>query len=383
MPCIARFPRCACAGLLLLLAAACGRPTDEAHSTDAGPAPAETAAQDRTSGADFSQLVEQVGASVVNISTTRRLSGRDLPALPGLPDSGPLRDFFRRFLPPEGDAWSRSLGSGFLISEDGYLLTNAHVVEGATDIVVRLNDRREFAAKLIGSDALSDVALLKIEARQLPAATIGDPAKIKVGEWVIAIGAPFGFENSVTAGIISAKARSLPDEGYVPFLQTDVAVNPGNSGGPLINLRGEVVGINAQIYSRSGGYMGLSFAIPIDLAIDVADQLRMHGEVRRGRIGVQIQSVDAALAESFGLAPPRGALISRVEPHSPASRAGLRAGDIILEVNEEPVHEAGDLPPMIAALAPGARARLLVWRDGQSRTLRVPIGRMSGERRSR
>src|SRR3989339_1642070 len=279
---------------------------------------------------DFTELVEKQGPAVVNISTTQII--RNAHGLPNLPEGDPFYEFFRRFAPQiPREQESQSLGSGFIISADGYIMTNAHVVESADKITVRLTDKREFSAKVIGADKRTDVALLKIEATGLPKVTVGDPDKLKVGEWVVAIGSPFGFDSSVTAGIVSAKGRTLPQENYVPFIQTDVAINPGNSGGPLFNMKGEVVGINSQIYSRSGGYMGLSFAIPIDVAMEVANQLRSGGKVSRGWLGVVIQEVSSDLAESFGLDRPRGALIAQVQPDGPAAKAGLQVADVILK----------------------------------------------------
>ena len=282
---------------------------------------------------DFTDLVEKQGPTVVNISTTQSArSPLGTPQVPQLQEDDPFYEFFRRFVPNPGprEFQNNSLGSGFIISADGYILTNAHVVEAADEINVKLNDKREFKAKVIGSDKRTDIALIKIDATGLPAVKFGDPNRLKVGEWVIAIGSPFGFENSVTAGIVSAKGRSLPQENFVPFIQTDAAVNPGNSGGPLFNMRGEVVGINSQIYSRTGGFMGLSFSIPIDVANDIATQLKTGGKVTRGRIGVVIQPVTKELAESFGLPKPAGALVSSVEKGSPAEKAGIEAGDVIL-----------------------------------------------------
>ena len=295
---------------------------------------------------DFTRLVEEQGGAVVNISTTqavRRPVAGAVPQVPGMEDEEVL-EFFRRFIPrqpgpgqgpgqspgPGGRSESRSLGSGFVISADGYILTNAHVVEGADEINVKLTDKREYKARVIGADKRTDVALIKIEGTGLPVVKFGDPANLKVGEWVVAIGSPFGFENTVTAGIVSAKGRSLPQENFVPFIQTDVAINPGNSGGPLFNMRGEVIGVNSQIYSRTGGFMGLSFAIPADVALDIQKQLREKGRVARGRIGVVIQEVTRDLATSFGLEKPRGALVNSVEKGSPADRAGVEATDIIV-----------------------------------------------------
>ncbi|MDX5362690.1 MAG: Do family serine endopeptidase [Pseudazoarcus pumilus] len=331
---------------------------------------------------DFSAIVDSQGAAVVNISTTQApdtaLSA--LPALPGMEGSEEWMDLLRRFLPqlpdmPDDD--SRSLGSGFIISHDGYILTNAHVVAGAEEIIVRLSDKREFNATVVGADPRSDVAVIRIEARQLPVVRLGNPGRLKVGEWVLAIGSPFGFDHSVTAGIVSAKGRALPDENFVPFIQTDVAINPGNSGGPLFNLRGEVVGINSQIYSETGGFMGLSFAIPIDVAMNVYQQLRKDGRVRRGRIGVAVQEVTRALAESFGLASVDGALVSSVEPGGPAERAGVKVGDVILSVDGRPVPGSTALPLIIAERRPGAVATLGLIRDGKSMELRVTVGEWS------
>jgi len=339
---------------------------------------------------DFTRLVEEQGAAVVNISTTqatRRTQG--LPQVPGLEDDE-IQEFFRRFVPrpgpgqePEGPAprsESRSLGSGFIISADGYVLTNAHVVEGGDEINVKLPDKREFKARVIGADRRTDIALLKIDAAGLPAVRFGDPARLKVGEWVVAIGAPFGFENSVTAGIVSAKGRSLPQENFVPFIQTDVAINPGNSGGPLFNLRGEVVGINSQIYSRTGGFMGLSFAIPADVALDVQKQLREKGRVARGRIGVVIQEVTRDLATSFGLDRPRGALVNSVEKGSPAEKAGVEATDIILTFDGRAVESSSDLPRIVGGTRPGSQVPLEVWRKGQTRKLAIAVGELVEDR---
>jgi serine protease Do len=290
---------------------------------------------------DFTELVDKQGPAVVNVSTTS--SGRAARGggrLPNVPEDDPFYEFFRRFAPQNPgprEFEAQSLGSGFIISTDGYVLTNAHVVEAAEEITIKLNDKREFKAKVIGADRKTDIALLKIDATGLPAVKIGDPARLRVGEWVVAIGSPFGFESTVTAGIVSAKGRSLPQENFVPFIQTDVAVNPGNSGGPLFNMRGEVVGINSQIYSRTGGFMGLSFAIPIDVAMDIQQQLRTVGKVTRGRIGVGIQPVTKEMAESFGLPKPVGALVNAVEPGSPAEKAGIQVSDVILRFDGKPV----------------------------------------------
>lgn len=330
---------------------------------------------------DFTALVAENGPAVVNISTKQSSSVarhlRDF-AIPNLPEGSPLEDFLRRFFGEEGpfpddDIQSRSLGSGFFISPDGYVLTNAHVVEGAEEIIVRTSDRREFVAKLVGSDKRSDIALLKVDANNLPTVRIGSSKDLEVGEWVLAIGSPFGFESSATAGIVSAKGRSLPSENYVPFIQTDVAINPGNSGGPLFNLKGEVVGVNSQIYSRTGGFMGLSFAIPIEVAMDVVEQLRTKGRVSRGWLGVLIQDVTRELAESFGMSQPRGALIAQVLPNSPAAAAGLQVGDVILAYNGREIPTSSSLPPLVGATRVGETAKLLILRQGKQLELNIKI----------
>ncbi|HTH94702.1 MAG TPA: DegQ family serine endoprotease [Rhodocyclaceae bacterium] len=329
---------------------------------------------------DFADLAEKSGAAVVNVSTTQVVHANP-NAFPGLDPSDPAFELFKRFFPrqpggPQRDYQNQSLGSGFIISADGYVLTNAHVVDAADSVVVKLNDKREFKAKVIGADRLTDVALLKIDATGLPVVKLGDPSKLRVGEWVMAIGSPFGFEQSVTAGIVSAKGRSLPDENYVPFIQTDVPINPGNSGGPLFNMKGEVIGINSQIYSRSGGYMGLSFSIPIDLAFDIQQQLRLHGKVSRGRMGVSIQEVSKELSQSFGMANPAGALVNSVESGGPADKAGVQAGDVILKFDGKPIAEASDLPRIVALAKPGDRVPLQVWRGGASKDLTLLVGEM-------
>lgn len=337
---------------------------------------------------DFTELVEKNGAVVVNISTTQVVKGnRASPQFP-FDENDPAQEFLRRFFPgqipgmpgaPGGQGEqkeykSRSLGSGFIISADGHIMTNAHVVDGADEVLIRLTDKREFKAKVLGSDKRSDVALIKIDASNLPVAKLGDPAKLKVGEWVVAIGAPFGFENSVTAGIVSAKGRSLTQENYVPFIQTDAAINPGNSGGPLFNMKGEVVGMNSQIYSRSGGFMGLSFAIPIDLALEIQTQLRAKGRVSRGRMGVVIQEVSKELAESFGLGKPQGALVASVEKNAAADKAGIEPGDIILKFDGKPVLESIDLPRIVGSTKPGSKIAVQIWRKGATRDLTVTVG---------
>lgn len=328
---------------------------------------------------DFTELVEKQGHAVVNISTVQApsmASNRGLPGMPNIPEDDPFFEFFRRHLQPHGqprDFEAKSMGSGFIISPDGYVLTNTHLVDGAEEINVKLTDKREFRAKLIGSDRKTDIALLKIDATGLPKIIQGDPEKLKVGEWVVAIGSPFGFENSVTAGIVSAKGRSLAQENFVPFIQTDVAINPGNSGGPLFNLKGEVVGINSQIYSRTGGFMGLSFAIPIDVAMDIANQLIASGKVSRGRIGVLIQEVTKELAESFGLAKPTGALVASVQKGGPADKAGINARDVILKFDGKTVTASGDLPRIVGATKPGSKVPVQVWRNGAIKELTVTV----------
>jgi serine protease Do len=338
----------------------------------------------------FTELVAQNGPTVVNISTkqsqnlTQRFQGFSIP---DLPEDSPLQDFFRHFFGdqgeqgevPEEDQQSRSLGSGFIISSDGYVLTNAHVVEGADEIIVRTSDRREFVATLVGSDKRSDIALLKVDGQDLPTVRIGSARDLLVGEWVLAIGSPFGFEHSATAGIVSAKGRSLPSENYVSFIQTDVAINPGNSGGPLFNLDGEVVGVNSQIYSRTGGFMGLSFAIPIDLVMEVVEQLKTKGRVSRGWLGVLIQDVTRELAPTFGLNQPQGALVAQVLRDSPATAAGILPGDVILSYNGREVPTSSALPPLVGATAVGETARLEVMRKGQRLKLEVKIAELPEE----
>ena len=332
---------------------------------------------------DFANLVESNGPAVVNISTTQTVKQAPLPqGMPDVPEGSPFHDFFRRYfgeggIPEQFD--SKSLGSGFIISADGYILTAAHVVENAKEIIVKLTDRREFVAKVVGADRRSDVALLKIDAVNLPKLNVGDPSKLKVGEWVLAIGSPFGFENSATSGIVSAKGRSLPSESYVPFIQTDVAINPGNSGGPLFNLNGEVVGINSQIYSRTGGFMGLSFAVPIDMAMQISKQLKANGKVKRGWIGVTIQDVTRELAASFGMAKPHGALISDILPNGPAAKSELKVGDIVVEYDGNAIDLSSDLPPRVGLTGPGSRVKLGVMRGGKPQQVWITIGELPEE----
>ncbi len=341
-------------------------------------------AQAEESLPDFTTLVEQASPAVVNISTKQKLPDRrvaagQMPDLEGLPPM--FREFFERNMPqqprsPRGDRQreAQSLGSGFIISSDGYVLTNNHVVADADEIIVRLSDRSELQAKLVGTDPRTDVALLKVDGKNLPTVKLGDSEKLKVGEWVLAIGSPFGFDHSVTKGIVSAKGRTLPNDTYVPFIQTDVAINPGNSGGPLFNMKGEVVGINSQIFTRSGGFMGLSFAIPIDVAIDVSNQLKKDGKVSRGWLGVVIQEVNKDLAESFGLDKPAGALVAQVLENGPAAKGGLQVGDVILSMNGQPIVMSADLPHLVGSLKDGEKAKLEIIRNGKRQNLDVTIG---------
>lgn len=341
---------------------------------------------------DFTAMVEQHSPAVVNISTkakrTSQTRFRREFRMPDLPKDSPFNDFFRHFFEgqprsfgegDEGVLAPKSLGSGFIISSDGYVITNSHVVENADEIMVSLSDRREFEAKVIGHDKQSDTAILKIEAKDLPTVKIGKSSELKVGEWVLAIGSPFGFDHSVTAGIVSAKGRNLPRENYVPFIQTDVAINPGNSGGPLFNLDGEVVGVNSQIYSRTGGFMGLSFAIPIEVAMNVAEQLRTSGKVSRGWLGVLIQDVTKDLADSFGMQQPSGALISRVLPESPAEKAKLMPGDVILKFNGKKLMNSSELPPLVGASKVNEASKLSILRQGKTIEIDVVVGQLPSE----
>ena len=341
---------------------------------------------------DFADLVEQVGPSVVNIRTIEKVTVRESD--PGMPDEE-MQELFRRFFgvpmptpnqprqqrpnrAPQQQEQPRGVGSGFIVSPDGFIMTNAHVVDGADQVVVTLTDKREFKARIVGADKRTDVAVVKIEATGLPAVKIGDVSRLRVGEWVMAIGSPFGLDNTVTAGIVSAKQRDTGD--YLPFIQTDVAINPGNSGGPLLNLRGEVVGINSQIYSRSGGFMGISFAIPIDEAMRVADQLRVSGRVQRGRLGVQIDQVSKEVAESLGLSKAQGALVRSIEAGSPAEKAALEPGDIILRFDGKPIDKASDLPRQVGNTKPGARVAMQIWRRGAVREVMITVGEFEPEK---
>lgn len=339
---------------------------------------------------DFTDLVDQVGPSVVNIRTMEKVSNQ-IPT--GAPGDEEMREFFKRFglpmpnmprqsprqnRPQQEEEQPRGVGSGFILTADGFIMTNAHVVDGADEVLVTLTDKREFKARIVGADARSDIAVVKIEATGLPAVKVGDVGKLRVGEWVMAIGSPFGLENSVTAGIVSAKQRDTGD--YLPFIQTDVAINPGNSGGPLINMRGEVVGINSQIYSRSGGYMGISFAIPVDEAIRVSDQLRSSGRVSRGRIGVQIEQVSKEVAESIGLGKPVGALVRGVESGSPAEKAGVEAGDIITRFDGKAIEKSTDLPRLVGGTKPGTKSVVTVFRRGATKNLNITIAEIESDK---
>jgi serine protease Do len=337
---------------------------------------------------DFSSIVAANGPAVVNITAAKTARGAArTPSLGGGGDDdsdNPLFEFFRRFGQGQGNPMpqmpTQGFGSGFIVEANGVILTNAHLVEGADEVRVRLPDRREFKGKVAGVDKLTDIAVVKIDAKDLPVVKLGDPRNIKVGEWVVAIGAPFGFENTVTAGIVSATARSLPEGTYVPFIQTDAAVNPGNSGGPLFNMRGEVIGINSQIYSRTGGFQGLAFAIPIDVAANVQTQLLKTGKVERGRVGVGIQEVSQSLAQSFGLQKPQGALVATVEPGGPADKAGLKTGDVILAMDGQPVERSNDLPPRVANVKPGNKVTFDVWREGKKQQVAVTVGELKPEK---
>jgi serine protease Do len=360
--------------------------TDSAPAS-AAPAPSPAAAPERAEapaprGApDFASIVRRSGPAVVNVTVTGTVKAAGFG---GDADDEELAPFLHRFGIPSphgnGEALTRGVGSGFIVQDDGVILTNAHVVDGAREVTVKLTDKRAFRARVVGVDKDTDVAVLKIDAKGLPTVRIGDPGRVQVGDWVLAIGSPFGFENSATAGVVSARARSLPGQGYVPFLQTDVAVNPGNSGGPLFDLSGAVIGVNSQIFSGSGGYMGISFAIPIDVAMKVASQLETHGKVVRGRLGVVVQDVSQELADAFRLPRPEGALVSSVVPGGAAAKAGLRAGDVILSLDGAAVSGSGDLPPRVADLPPGRTARLEVWRDGARRALEVKVEAAPEER---
>ena len=336
---------------------------------------------------DFTELVEQNSAAVVNISTTQKMKHPQMMPhgfqMPDIPEDSPWGDLLRKFFGEEGERMeefeSQSLGSGFIVDADGYVVTNYHVVKDAEEIIVRLSDRRELAAEVVGGDARSDVALLKVKADNLPVVKVGKSENLKVGEWVMAIGSPFGFDHSVSVGVVSAIGRNLPSENYVPFIQTDVAINPGNSGGPLFNLDGEVVGINSQIYSRTGGFMGLSFAIPVDVAIDVVQQLKTKGKVSRGWLGILIQDVNRELAESFGMKQPRGAVVLRVLPDSPAAKAGFKVGDVVVDFDGKQINRSSDLPLAVGQAPIDSKAKVTVIRDGKKKTLGVTIAELPSE----
>jgi len=334
---------------------------------------------------DFTQIVDKAKDSVVNISTKTkaRPSSSKQYQMPEFPEGSPFGDLFEKFFDRDEldrrNRESQSLGSGFIISEDGYILTNHHVIAGADEVIVRMSNRKEFVARVVGSDEASDIAVLKVDGDDLPVLSFGDSDRLKVGEWVLAIGSPFGFDHSVTAGIVSAKGRSLPSDNYVPFIQTDVAINPGNSGGPLFNLDGEVIGINSQIYSRTGGFMGLSFAIPIEMAVDVAEQIKETGSVSRGWLGVLIQEVTRELAESFGMENPHGALVAKVLDDSPAAAAGLEVGDVIVEFNGKPVMRSSGLPPLVGRAKVGKEAEVVVIRNKERRSIGVNIAQLPTE----
>ncbi len=375
--------------LALALSAALGGAYSLGHfqtigEANAAPLPAPVAAAPVvTPGAalpDMGTIVERNGPAVVNISVTGSRKVANAQDQLQIDPNDPFYEFFRRFRgvqPRGGETPVRGQGSGFIVTPDGTILTNAHVVEGAEEVTVKLTDKREFKAKVKGLDKASDVAVLKIEASNLPTVKIGSAANTRVGEWVLAIGSPFGFENSASAGIVSAKSRTLPDGSYVPFIQTDVAVNPGNSGGPLFNMAGEVIGINSQIYSQSGGYQGLSFAIPIEVAMGIEKQILTSGKVQRGRLGVTIQDINQSLADSFGLKKPSGALVSSVEKGSPAAKAGLEPGDVILAINGREIAGSGELPAIVAGMAAGETAKLQIWRNGTSRVVEAKVGSFS------
>ena len=374
-------PRCAwvAAAAIVALVAGCEPKTPKTQSPVAPAAAAPlTGAPARTQALpDFSALVDEIGPAIVNIRAITDSSANMQDGGAGIPKDDPLHEFFRRFGAPEGRREpTQGVGSGLIVTADGLILTNAHVVQEANVVTVKLTDRREFKAKIVGADRRSDIAVLKIDARDLPTVKIGDADAIRVGEWVAAIGSPFGLENSVTSGIVSAKSRTLPDSSYVPFIQTDVAVNPGSSGGPLINMRGEVIGINSQIYSRTGGYMGLSFAIPINVAKKIEKALVERGRESRGKLGVGIQDVDQALAQSFGLEEPAGVIVNGVEPKGPAAQAGVQPGDIILRFAGKDVGRPNDLPALVAETRPGTKASVEVWRKGKRKTLDVTVGEL-------
>lgn len=348
-----------------------------AANTAASVSAAASVAAPAVTPVDFTQVVQRYGPAVVNISVSgmKKVAGQGMP---GLDPDDPFYEFFKRFAVPGGQGQRempvRGEGSGFIVDPNGIILTNAHVVSDAKVVTVKLTDRREFSAKVLGTDPKTDIAVLKIDAKNLPVVPLGSARDLQVGEWVLAIGSPFGFENSVTVGVVSAKRRSLPDDGYVPFIQTDVALNPGNSGGPLFDSRGQVVGINSQIFSRTGGYQGLSFAIPIEVATRVRDQIVAHGSVRHAKLGVTVQEVNQTLADSFRLEKPEGALVASVEKGGPADRAGLQSGDVILKADGKPIVASGDLPALIGEASPGDKVALEIWRQGKRQEITARLG---------
>lgn len=363
---------------LVSLLLACSRSAPDAPPVTPPVAPeskpaSESAANPGIELPNFVSLVKRQGPAVVNISTLRNVTGSS--GMPPLRQGDPLYEFFRRFgMPPElGEAPQGGLGSGFIISQDGYVLTNAHVVADTDEVTVKLTNKREYQAKVIGVDPYTDVALIKIDAKDLPVVAVGDPNRLEAGEWVAAIGAPFGFENSVTVGVVSAKGRLLPNGSYVPFIQTDVAVNPGNSGGPLFSTRGEVIGINSQIYSQTGGYMGISFAIPIDIALDISRQLRESGKVTRGRIGVQSQELTIELASALGLKEPQGVLVAAVQRGGPADKAGISPGDVIVSYNGQRVQNPADLARLVGSTRPGTTVNAELWRKDKTIPVKVQV----------
>jgi len=353
-----------------------GSPWTQAHAST--PAAHATPAPAMVQLPNFTSIVDANRGAVVNITVTENEKTSMQSPFPDSGGNDPFSQFFRQFQVPQQKREMHGLGSGFIVRSDGIIMTNAHVVDGASNVTVKLSDRREFKAKVIGVDKQTDIAVLKINAKNLPTVKLGDSKKVEVGQWVLAIGSPYGFENTVTAGIVSATSRALPDGTYTPFIQTDAAVNPGNSGGPLFNMQGEVIGINSQIYSQTGGYQGLSFAIPIDLASQIEQQLLAHGKVERGRIGVTIQDVSQGLAQSFGLDNPGGALVSSVEKDSPAAKAGLESGDVILAMDGQKIDRSNQLPPMVAAVKPGHKATFEIWRKGHRKQITVTVGSFKG-----
>jgi serine protease Do len=356
-----------------------GSPWTPAHASTPAVAQAPAPAPAMVQLPNFTSIVNANRGAVVNVEVTEKQAASEQSPFPDFGGNDPFSQFFRQFKIPHPQP-THGLGSGFIVRSDGIIMTNAHVVDGASRVMVKLSDRREFKAKVIGIDKQTDIAVLKIDAKDLPTVTLGNSDKVEVGQWVLAIGSPYGFENTVTAGIVSATSRALPDGTYTPFIQTDAPINPGNSGGPLFNMSGQVIGINSQIYSQTGGFQGLSFAIPINLAHQIEQQLVAYGKVERGRIGVTIQDVSQGLAQSFGLDKPEGALISSVEKDSPAAKAGLESGDVILAMNGQKVKRSNELPPMVAAVKPGNKASFEIWRKGHRKEITVTVGEFKGNK---